>query len=76
MRTGRRHRKVRGVIPTHLKPILTRIGLDAGGWCDLVKKYGKVFKRAAGTVEHLAEEASRRGVGWLQAPGNPLAEAS
>jgi len=41
----------------------------------LVTKFGKVFKRAAGTAEHLAEEASRRGVGWIQAPGNPLAAA-
>ena len=62
----------RGVIPAHLNPILTRIGLDAPGWCDLVAKFGKVFKRAAGTAESLAEEARRRGVGWLQAPGNPL----
>jgi hypothetical protein len=35
-------------------------------------KFGKVFKRAAGSAEHLADEASRRGNAWLQAPGNPL----
>jgi len=65
----------RGQIPAHLNPILTRNGLDAPGWCDLVTKFGKVFKRAAGTAEHLAEEASRRGVCWIQAPGNTLAAA-
>ncbi|MEM1224832.1 MAG: hypothetical protein AAGJ40_04005 [Planctomycetota bacterium] len=48
-----------GFIPDHLAPILLRIGLDATGWCDVVKKFGRVFKRAAGTPESLAAEAIR-----------------
>ena len=60
------------MIPSQLAPILSRIGLDAHGGCDVVKKFGRVFKWAAGTAEHLAEEAQRRGVGWLCSPGNPL----
>ncbi len=72
--TGRELRDgKRGSIPDHLSPILTRIGLDPAGWCELVKKFGKLFKRVAGTAEHLCEEAGRRGQGWLQSPGNPLA---
>ena len=75
--TGRQLREdKRGSIPDHLAPILTRIGLDSEGWCELVSKFGKVFKRAAGTAEHLANEASRRGIGWMQAPGNPLGVAA
>jgi hypothetical protein len=71
--TGRQLREgKRGAIPAHLASILSRIGLDSHAWCDLVKKFGRVFKRAAGTDEHMAEEATRRGVGWLHAPGNPL----
>jgi REP element-mobilizing transposase RayT len=71
--TGRQLREgKRGAIPSHLAPILSRIGLDSHAWCDLVRQFGRVFKRAAGTAEHMAEEASRRGVGWLHAPGNPL----
>ena len=71
--TGRQlHRDKVGSIPSHLAPILTRIGLDAYGWCDLVKKFGRTFKRAAGTRDSLASEASRRSQGWLCAPGNPL----
>jgi hypothetical protein len=66
----------RGSIPDHLSPILRRMGLDAPAWCDLVKKFGCTFKRVAGTSEHLAEEASRRGQRWVQAPGNPLTIAS
>jgi REP element-mobilizing transposase RayT len=65
-----------GSIPQHLAPILSRIGLDSHGWCDLVSKFGKVFKRAAGTADHLADEAERRGIGWMQAPGNPLGLSS
>ena len=34
----------------------TGTGMD---WCDLVKKFGRTFKRVAGTSEHLAEEARR-----------------
>eukprot|EP00913_Durusdinium_trenchii_P005675 g5293.t1 len=71
--TGRQLRgDKRGAIPAHLAPILQRIGLDGHGWCDLVKKFGRTFKRAAGSTDALQTEAERRGQGWLQAPGNPL----
>jgi hypothetical protein len=75
--TGRQLRgDKRGSIPSHLSPILQRIGLDAPDWCDLVKEFGRTFTRVAGTSEHLAEEANRRGQHWVQAPGNPLTVAS
>jgi hypothetical protein len=48
------------------------LGLDAVGWCDLVQKFGKLFKRAAGATESLAAEAARRGQTYLQAPGASL----
>jgi REP element-mobilizing transposase RayT len=71
--TGRQlHRDKVGKIPDHLAPILSRIGLDTHGWCDIVKKFGRVFKRAAGTPENLAREAVRCGQGWMCAPENPL----
>jgi len=74
--TGRQLRSDKqGKIPEHLQPILTRIGLDAPAWCDLVVRFGKVFKRAAGAAESLAAEAERRGQGWMQSPGNPLVAA-
>jgi len=62
----------RGSIPDHLAPILSRIGLDADRWCEVVTRFGKLFKRAAGSTEHLADEAQRRGVRWLQGPGARL----
>ena len=74
--TGRQLRNdKRGSIPSQLAPILQRLGLDAPEWCDLVKEFGRTFKRVAGTSEHLAEEANRRGQRWLQSPGNPLTVA-
>ncbi|WP_246112711.1 hypothetical protein [Allorhodopirellula solitaria] len=75
--TGRQIRSDKvGSIPEHLQPILTRIGLDTHGWCDIVLKFGRVFRRAAGSPEHLAEEAVRRDQNWLCAPGNPLGISS
>ena len=68
--TGRQLRRdKRGSIPSHLAPILVRLGVDSEGWCDLVKKFGKLFKRAAGKADSLAREATRRGVGYLHGPG-------
>ena len=57
--TGRQLRlKKRGRIPAELAPILQRLGLSTVGWCDLVKKFGKLFKRAVGSVERLSTEAA------------------
>ena len=71
--TGRQiHRKKSGSIPDHLAPILERIGISASNWCDLVKRFGKLFKRAAGTAESIATEAVRRGLGYMHAPGAAL----
>jgi hypothetical protein len=61
-----------GTIPEHLSLILRRIGLDATGWCDVVAKFGRLFKRAAGTPESLAQEAICSGQRWLCALENPL----
>jgi len=68
--TGRQLRSgKRGTIPSELTPILERLGVDPVGWCDLVQKFGKLFKRAAGNVDSLSSEAARRGQSYLQAPG-------
>lgn len=75
--TGRQLRADKvGSIPEHLAPILQRIGVDTHGWCDVVQKFGRIFKRAAGTPESLAGEAGRRGQGWLCARDNPLGLSS
>ena len=71
--TGRQLRSTkRGVIPSHLAPILDRLGIDPSSWCDLVKKFGKLFKRAAGKLDSLSAEAARRGLGYMHAPGTVM----
>lgn len=75
--TGRQLRdEKRGAIPAHLAPVLARLGLEPESWCEVTSRFGKLFKRAAGTRAHLAEEAERRGVKWLQAPGSRLLSAA
>lgn len=75
--TGRQIRAGKsGVIPAHLAPILSRIGLDSHSWCELIQKFGRTFKRAAGTAESMAREATRRRQNWMCCPGNPLASSS
>lgn len=75
--TGRQLRSGKQrTIPSELAPILERLGLDPVGWCDLVQKFGKLFKRAAGNADSLASEAARRGQRYLQAPGVTLLTAS
>ena len=51
----------RGRIPSELTPILERIGLSGEVWCDVVKRFGKIFKRVAGVPETLAREAIKKG---------------
>lgn len=75
--TGRQIRRdsKKGRIPADLAPILERIGLSGELWCDVVKRFGKIFKRVAGTPESLAQEASRRGRSGHRTGGSPLPSA-
>ena len=68
--TGRQLRNDKpGSIPDHLTPILQRLGIQGKSWCELVGKFGRLFKRAAGNAESISKEAHRRGQNWMQAPG-------
>ena len=68
--TGRKlSKKSQGKIPAELQPILSRLGMEEVGWCKLVKSFGKLFKRVAGTKPKLVAEANRRGQQLMQAPG-------
>jgi len=44
--------------------------LVGSGWGDVVKKFGKLFKRVAGTRQSMADESTRRGQTYMQAPGS------
>jgi hypothetical protein len=45
--TGRQIRRdyKKGRIPADLAPIMERVGLSGELWCDMVKRFGKIFKR-------------------------------
>lgn len=51
---------------------LQRLGIDSWSWCNLVRRFGSPFKRAAGGPGSLAVEATRRGQRYLHAPGSHL----
>jgi len=68
--TGRAlHKRKRGAILSELAPILVRLGIETNDWCALVRNFGRLFKRAAGTPKSLAQETARRGQRYMQAPG-------
>ena len=72
--TGRQIRRDdrKGRIPAELAPIMERIGLSGEIWCDVVKRFGKIFKRVAGTPESLAQEAILRGRSGYRTGSSPL----
>jgi hypothetical protein len=55
----------RGSIPSEPPPILARLGLSEDGWQSLVKDFGRLFRRAAGSATSLDREATRRDQAWL-----------
>jgi len=65
----------KGRIPAELAPIMERIGLSGELTCDVVKRFGKIFKRVAGTPETLAQEATLRGRSGFRTGSSPLPSA-
>jgi hypothetical protein len=64
--TGRQLRSdKRGSIPAHLQPILDRLQINGDVWVETVKEFGRKFRRAAGSVQSLANEAARQQSNWL-----------
>jgi hypothetical protein len=71
--TGRQIRSgKKGRIPKEAAPILDRIGYSSELWVDVVKRFGKIFSRAAGRPESLAQEAIKRGQVRLTTHGSPM----
>ena len=72
--TGRQIRRdgKTGRIPADLAPIMERVGLSGELWCDVVKRFGKIFKRVAGTPESLAQEAIERGRSGYRTSCSPI----
>ena len=64
--TGRQGQKdKRGKIPDTLSPILSRLGIDGGMWCDLVWNFRKYFRgTSAGKPSSMQANANDRGQRW------------
>ena len=70
--TGRQLvRGKRGRIPDNCKPILQCLGLDRNVWCELVRDFGKLFHRVAGSKESMASSTSDSDVGYRRSSGGP-----
>ena len=68
--TGRQIRRgKRGSIPSHLAPILTRIGLNSTYWCELVSKFGRRLGRSMGASRELRTFQGNPRAPLLQSPG-------
>lgn len=57
-----------GSVPARLRPVLSKLGIEASMWCDLVWNFKKYFGRGncAGSPQSLREEAERRNRSWFQ----------
>jgi hypothetical protein len=72
--TGRQKRSdKRGSIPEDYAPVLERVGIDAGMWCDLVWNFKKYFgkSRGAGSPDRMREMATSGGKKFQ--PGQKMA---
>ena len=59
-----------GRIPASVSRILERLGVSNDGWLAVVKNFGRLFRRAAGSPTSLAEEATRCNRAWLHGARN------
>jgi REP element-mobilizing transposase RayT len=65
--TGRQLRQdKRGAIPTDLAPILERLQVSDEGWLQLMGRFSRLFRRAAGRPQSLQRERDERGCQLMQ----------
>jgi hypothetical protein len=50
-----------GSIPSHLAPILTRLGINVDCWTELVSRFDQWFGRVVGRVSRVIERARQAG---------------
>lgn len=56
----------RGAIPSHLSPILSRLGINQDNWLDNVSQFEQRFNLVVGTIERLKEVASQLKQKWIK----------
>ena len=64
--TGRAIRSdKRGAIPTHVRPILQKLGVNEANWVNNTRYFGSRFHRALGRVNQFRQLANRTGSKWI-----------
>lgn len=58
-----------GTIPTHIQPILQRLGVKSEHWSDSVQHYGRRFYLMSGSVEKFRQLSERLNKSWLHGVG-------
>jgi len=58
--TGRQIAAGKSSIPSHLPPILERLGIDSANWLRLVRGFGRLFHRVAGAPRTLGQTSRWR----------------
>ena len=56
----------RGTIPQDLAPILERLHIESDGWMQLMAKFRRMFRRAAGRPQSMQLEREQRGCQTMQ----------
>jgi hypothetical protein len=65
--TGRQLRQdKRGAIPQDLAPILERLHVSDEGWMQLMGRFSRLFRRAAGRPQSMLSEGAQRGCRLMQ----------
>ena len=55
-----------GSIPTHLAPILDRLGIRTPNWIDAITNFGEWFGSVVGSVSTVAKRAEKTGRRWIR----------
>jgi len=60
----------KGHIPSHIQPILQKLGVQQENWTTQVKNFGRNFGRVVGPASQLSTISSQQGLWWIRGSGN------
>jgi len=59
----------KGAIPSHVLPILQKLGVNEVGWADNVNHFGRRFYHVVGAVDAMQQYSDKIGQWWMQGMG-------
>jgi hypothetical protein len=59
-----------GAIPSHLEPVLQRLGVVPDRWLETIRDFEKLFGKSIGHPDKLVQRASRNGCAWIRGVSN------